>query len=84
MKNKKQLVWLIDLDTYSEIIELAQKRGKKVGDSMQQEFEEVLKKKKQKFELLGHTDQDIDLLTGNIREMGLKVLNLKEIQRRKK
>jgi len=81
-KNKEQLVWMTDIDTYAEIVELAQKRGKKTGDSMQQEFEEILKKRKIK--LLGQTDYDLDLLTGNIREMGLKVLNLKELNRRKK
>ena len=30
----------------------------------------------------GETKQDMDLLTGNLREQGLRVLNLKEIERK--
>lgn len=80
----KNLAWAIDLETYLEIIELATKHGKKTGDNMQEEFEEILKKKKDKFKLLGGTDKDADLLTGDCREKGLKVLNLNELDRRKK
>jgi len=84
-KNKfKNLAWAIDVETYLEIVELAIKHGKKSGDNMHEEFEEILKKKKDKFELLGGTDKDIDLITGDLREKGLKILNIKEIHRRKK
>ena len=76
-------LWQIDIDTYMEIVELARKNGKKAGDSMQEEFEEVLKKKKDKFKHLGNTDKDIDILTGDLRENGLKVLNMNEEKRRK-
>jgi len=37
-------MWIITAEIYLEIIELAQKHGKKQGDSMQEEFEEVKKK----------------------------------------
>ena len=75
--------WSMDIDTYLEIIELGLKHGKKPGDSLQEEFEEVLKKKKGKIKYLGATNKDIDLLTGNLREEGLNVINLNEIERKK-
>ena len=77
-------VWNINLDTFLEIMELAKKRGKKAGESMQEEFEEVRKKHPEKFKHLGTTDKDGDLLTGDLREEGIKVLNLDEIERGKK
>ena len=80
MKNQ---AWHMDLGTYIEICELALKHGKKPGESMQEEFIEVLKKKQDKIKLIGETDKDVDLLTGNLRESGLKILNLKEIERKK-
>lgn len=80
MKNQ---AWKLDIGTYLEICELALKNGKKPGQSMQSEFEEILKKKKDKIKLLGETDKDIDLLTGDLRENGLKILNMKEIERKK-
>lgn len=79
----KNLVWAIGLETYLEIIELATKHGKKAGDSMQEEFEEVLKKKKDKFKLLGGTNKDVDLITGDLREEGQNILNLNELNRSK-
>ena len=81
---KKYLALSIDPKTVLEIIELAKKHGKQAGDSMQAEFEEIYKKKPDKFKLLGATDQDVDMITGNLREKNLKILNLKEIDRRKK
>ncbi|MHA1437893.1 MAG: hypothetical protein ACTSPD_09980 [Promethearchaeota archaeon] len=81
-KNKfKNHLFAINIDTYLEIIELAKKHGKKPGDSMQEEFIEVIKKKKAKY--LGGTNKDKDLLTGDLREEGLRILNLDELQRKK-
>ena len=74
--------FIIELKTALEIWELAKKHGKKWGDNCQEEFEEILNQKPEKFTYIGKTNQDIDLLTGNLRERGLKVLNLKEIDRR--
>jgi len=76
-------MFLFSLDIYLEIIELAQKNGKKEGDSMQEEFEIVLKQNPDQFTYLGDTTDDLDLICGNLRERGLKILNLKEIERRK-
>lgn len=86
MKNKelKYNVFLVDADILMEVIELAKKNGKKYGDSMQEEFDIVLKKYPEKFEFLGATKDDVDMLAGNLREKGLKILNLKEADRRKK
>lgn len=78
----KYHMWKITIDTYLEIIELAAKHGKKSGDSMQEEFEEVMKKKKEQFKHLGVTNKDVDLMAGDMREKGLKILNIKEIDRR--
>jgi len=81
-KNKKKLVWLTDVDTMLEIYKLAKKNGKKAGDNIVAEFNKVMKKKKIK--LIGITESDIDMITGNLREQGKKILNLNEIQRRKR
>lgn len=78
MNNK--LVWQTDVETMMEIFDLALKHGKKTGDNIQDEFIEIYKQKKEKFQLLGCTDQDIDLLAGNLREEGKKVINLNEIK----
>lgn len=76
------MIWTLDIDTYLEIVFLAQNHGKKVGSNMQEEFEEILKKKKDRIKLIGVTDKDVDQLTGDLREERLKVLNLKEVERR--
>lgn len=82
MKKNKQIAWLTDIDTIMEVYELAEKHGKKAGDNIDSEFLEIMKKRKKKIKYLGTTDQDIDMLTGNLRESGKKILNLNEIQRR--
>jgi len=77
-------VWQINLEIYKEIIELAQKHDKREGESIQEEFEEVMKNHASEVKFIGTTDKDIDMLTGDLRENGKKVLNLNEIERRKK
>ena len=84
MKKKLNHAFILDTKTYLEIYNLAQKHGKKTGSSMQEEFDEVLKKRKNKIKYLGSTDMDIDLLTGNLREQGLKIRSINEENRRKK
>jgi len=81
--NNLQSLFMTDIDTMIEIFELAKLRGKKAGDNCQDEFLEILKNKPDKFTYLGDTEQDIDLIGGNLRERGLKILNIKEIERRK-
>ncbi len=83
MKKKLTHAFVLNSKIYLEIFNLAQKHGKKAGSSMQAEFEKVFKKKRNKIKYLGSTDIDIDLLTGNMRESGLKILNLKELKKRK-
>lgn len=79
-------VFQITLDFYMEMVELARRRGKIVGDSMEKEFRELLEKyrKDKKIKYLGLTNQDIDLLTGNLREKGKKVFNIVEWRRKNK
>jgi hypothetical protein len=80
----------MDIKTYIEIMEEAIKRGKergkKEGDNLEDIFFEVAKEKGMldKIQHLGVTDKDIDLIAGNLREEGLKILNMKEIERRNK
>jgi hypothetical protein len=81
-------LWLLNIDDfmtiYEEAIILGKERGKKEGDNLEEEFFEIAKKKGMldKIKHLGETNQDIDLLTGNLREKGLKILNMKEIERK--
>ena len=79
-KKTKNLLWYATMDDYLEIIKLAIKNGKQSGDSMEEEFFQVMKKKKP----FASTNKDIDLLTGDLREKGIKVLNMNELKRRKK
>jgi len=76
-------MWLITAEIYEEIINLALSHGKKAGDSMQEEFEEI-RKKHSEIQHLGTTDKDIDMLTGELRDKGQKILNLNEEERKRK
>ena len=69
----------LTLDQYFEIITLAKTSGKVAGDSMQEEFDIIIKK--YSVPLLGVTDKDVDLVTGELRNSGLKILNLNELER---
>jgi hypothetical protein len=68
-----------------EAIILGKERGKKMGDNLEQEFFEVAEKKgmTNKIKHLGTTDKDSDLLTGDLREEGFKIINLKELERKR-
>ena len=76
-------MWLITAEIYEEIINLALSHGKKAGDSMQEEFEEI-RKKHSEIQHLGSTEKDIDMLTGELRDRGQKILNLNEEERKRK
>ena len=80
--SKNILFTLKSLDAYLEIYNLAISHGKKPGDSMAEEFQEIAEKHPDWFKLFGETNKDLDQLTGDIRENGGKVLNINEIQRR--
>jgi hypothetical protein len=81
--NNLQSLFITDIDTILEIYELAKSRGKKAGENCQEEFDEILKKKPERFTYIGDSEQDLDMIGGNLRENGLKILNIKEIERRK-
>jgi hypothetical protein len=72
----------MNLNQYFEMVELATKHGVQPGESMEKEFEEIRKKYDIKY--IGTTDKDIDILTGDLRESGKKVLNLNEEERKRK
>lgn len=73
------LLWSFTIDQYLEVIDLAQLNGKVAGDLMTEEFEVIAKKYNLK--PLGTTELDIDMLTGELRDSGIKVSNIKEIER---
>lgn len=75
-------MWQMTIEQYLEICDLALKHGKKAGDNMQEEFDEI--RKKYQLKHLGITDKDIDMLTGELRDKGKKVLNLNEEERKRK
>ena len=71
------------IEIYEEAKALAIQRGKKPEESFTDEVIELLIKKGKKPEYLGQTEDDIDMITGNLRESGVKVRNLNEEERRK-
>jgi len=83
-------IWTMTITDYltimEEVIVLGKERGKKTGDNLEQEFFEIAKKKgmTDKIKHLGTIDKDSDLLTGDLREEGFKIINLKEEERKRK
>lgn len=75
-------IFITDIETILEVYELAKSHGKKEGDNVQAEFNEVIKRHPEKFGYLGATEMDKDLLGGNLRESGLKIINLSEINKK--
>ncbi len=79
-------IWSVSIDDYITIMEeaivLGKQRGKKPGDNLEQEFFEIAKKKNKLPKYIGQTEMDKDLLLGNMREEGLKVTSLEELQKR--
>ena len=80
----KQMYVVNDLDFILKVWDLAKSRGKKPGDSCQAEFDELLKIDPGAVTYLGNTEFDVDLMSGNLREQGIKVTNLNEIERQNK
>lgn len=88
MSSKKKIVWSLDLELVIEAMELAQANGKKKGDSFEDELMEVIKARFDKGDyksakVLGSTDLDSDMLTGELRDRGMKVFNMSEELRRR-
>ena len=82
-------LYLINPEDYltimEEAIKLGKKRGKKEGENIEQEFFEIAAKKNKldKIKHLGQTEMDKGLITGNLRENGINILDLDEEKRRK-
>jgi len=82
-------LFMLDIDTYIEIMEeaikLGKERGKKEGENIEVEFFEIAAKKNKldKIQHLGQTEMDKGLITGNLREKGIKIIDLDEEKRRK-
>lgn len=73
----------LELDIYLELVEYAKKMGIKEGENMEKAITQFAKENPKKITVIATTEKDIDLLTGNLREMGFKVLNIKEEERKK-
>lgn len=71
-------LWQINFDGYFEIVKRSKEAGLKPGDDMTPIFLKYMEEKGNK--PIGNTDMDIDLLAGNLRENGLKILNMKEFK----
>ena len=82
-------LYLINPEDYLTIMEeaiiLGKERGKKEGDNIEQEFFEIAAKKNKldKIQHLGQTEMDKGLITGNLRENGINIIDLDEEKRRK-
>jgi hypothetical protein len=83
VKEKMNNIFMIDIDTYLQLMEeaivLGKERGKKEGDNLELEFLEIANKKGlvDKIKHLGQTEMDKDLILGNLREeTKLKILDL--------
>jgi len=79
---EERVMYMLDVDTMIKVYELAKAHGKIAGNNIQEEFDEIKKLYPENFKFMGITDQDIDMLTGNLRERGFKIKNLKEEERR--
>jgi len=82
-------LFILSIDDYLTIMEeaivLGKERGKIEGDNLEKEFFEIAEKKglTNKIKHVGQTELDKDMIVGNLRENGLKILNLDEEKRRK-
>jgi hypothetical protein len=83
-KEKMNNLFIIkNIKGYFLVYRLARKQGVRPGASMQLQFDIVYRKYPEYFEYLGKSEQDIDMISGNLRENGFKVKNLIEEQRKK-
>ena len=80
----KNVLWQIhDLKVIPLIYQIGFRNGLKEGERPTLvEWIEVYQRHPDWLSPLGSTEQDIDMLAGNLREQGFKVLNTAEIQRR--
>lgn len=78
-------IWLVkNWKTLILLYQIGFRNGLKSGESpTDKEYYEVYKRHPDWLEPLGQTNIDLDMLTGELRERGLKVLNTRELERRK-
>jgi hypothetical protein len=65
-------------------MQLGYKNGKSAGDGMAEEMIEVGKRHPEWVTFLGNTEKDASIITGDLREEGMKVKNVQEEQRKNK
>ena len=78
-KKKAKWVWKLNTATYLDIIDLAMSRGKKEGDSMRDEFEEILRTQRDEHNLLGVTNEAIKEMIDNMSEQDVKMPSIKDL-----
>lgn len=88
VKQQVQHAFIVDIGDVCDALELARSRGKKEGDSYEEELFEILERKQKKVQYLGNSG-DLDLLQANLRELGLgitkkKILDLRSKKNEKK
>jgi hypothetical protein len=73
-------IFMLDIDTYLQIMEeaiiLGKERGKKQGDNLEQEFFEIAKKKQITIKKLGATELNKEELKEQYKSQGLNILDL--------
>lgn len=89
MAEEKKKIYSMIMLTAGEIVDIIEKEIERLGRNITNEelnillTEEARKKDQVIAESLNKEDLDVDMITGNLREEGLKVRNLNEEQRRK-
>lgn len=76
------ILYSLTVDQYLELMDLAILNGKVAGELMDEEFEVIVNKYNLK--PIGSTELDLDMLTGEMRDSGIKVTNINELERQKK
>jgi len=74
-------IWQINADIYLEIYELAVLHGKKPGESMEEEFKAVMKKRNIK--PIGNTELTTQELLNEYRSHGTTILDLRQREHNK-
>lgn len=74
-------IWMMTADDYIEIVKRAKDLGLKEGESMEEVLKEYMKEKNQK--PIAKTNKDLDVLCGDMREEGMKVLNMNELKNKR-
>ena len=69
-----------NIEAYAMILERALANGKIAGQSMKEEFDQVIQEHPEWFEIVGETDLDVDMLTGELRDRGVRVFNFNELR----